>query len=253
VEDEQFVYQEHLNAEPVSVEKSQIKVIAPDAWELGQGHQFTGRANISWEREAGNSEKTEFDLDFNMDYRWGKYQLLSYGELEYDTTRGFNSSDNWTWFNNLDRSFNGKWYYSGALMFKKDRFADLQLRTLVGPGLGYRFFQSKPLNLRAELGIYYLKDNFYEQQDDSFWGPSWFIDYDQRVWKQRLQLYHRQFGFFAANDTDKYIWRAWTGIRMPMRAGFVGSVEYEIDYDSEPAVEAETTDTTVNLKLGYEW
>jgi putative salt-induced outer membrane protein YdiY len=253
VEDERFVYQVNLNTEPVSVEKSRIKVIAPDAWELGQGHQFKGRVNLAWESEKGNSEKTEFDLDFNMDYRWGKYQLLSYGELEYDTTRGFRSSDNWTWFSNLDRSFNGKWYYAGALMFKKDRFADLKLRTLVGPGMGYRFFQSKPLNLRAELGIYYLKDNFYEQQDDSFWGPAWFIDYDQRFWKQRLQLYHRQIGFAAVNGPDKYLWRAWTGVRVPLLAGFVGSVEYEIDYDSEPAIEAETTDSTFNLKLGYEW
>ena len=253
LEDEQFVFQEHPNAQSVTVPKSRIEVIDPDAWELGQGHQFTGRVNLSWENESGNSEKTEFDLDFNMDYRWRDNHLLSYGELEYDTTRGFRSADNWTWFSNLDHTFEGKWYYAGAVMFKKDRFADLKLRTLAGPGLGYRFFQSKPLNLRTELGIYYLKDDFYDQADDKFWGPAWFIDYDQMIWKRRLQLYHRQMGFLAANDSDKYIWRAWTGLRLPLLAGFVGSVEYEIDYDSEPAVEAETTDTTFNLKLGYEW
>ena len=26
------------------------------------------------------------------------------------------------------------------------------------------------------------------------WGLTWFIDYDQKFWKRRLQLYHRQFG-----------------------------------------------------------
>ncbi len=253
VVDDQFVYQEHPNAEPVTVAVSRVEVIEPDPWELGQGHQFTGRVNLSWENESGNSEKTELDLDFNLDYRWRDNHLLSYGELEYDTTRGIRSSDNWTWFSNLDHTFEGKWYYAGAVMFKKDRFADLKLRTMVGPGLGYRFYQSKPLNLRAELGIYYLNDDFYDQADEEFWGPAWFIDYDQMIWKRRLQLYHRQMGFAAANDSDKYIWRAWTGIRMPLLAGFVASVEYEIDYDSEPAIEAETTDTTLNLKLGYEW
>ncbi len=30
-------------------------------------------------------------------------------------------------------------------------------------------------------------------------------------------------------------------------------MEYEIDHDSRPAVEAKTTDETVRLKLGYEW
>ncbi|WP_295884650.1 DUF481 domain-containing protein [uncultured Thiohalocapsa sp.] len=44
-----------------------------------------------------------------------------------------------------------------------------------------------------------------------------------------------------------------TGFRVPLIAGFVGSMEYEIDHDSRPAVEAKTTDETVRLKLGYEW
>ena len=38
-----------------------------------------------------------------------------------------------------------------------------------------------------------------------------------------------------------------------MLSGFVGCLEYELDYDSDPALEAKTTDTTLRLKLGYEW
>jgi len=45
----------------------------------------------------------------------------------------------------------------------------------------------------------------------------------------------------------------WTGLRAPIVSGFIASAEYEIDYDSKPAVEVETTDTTFKLKLGYEW
>jgi len=138
-------------------------------------------------------------------------------------------------------------------MFKKDRFADLNLRTLVGPGIGYRFFESKPLNLKLEIGPYYLKDDFINQPDETFWGPAWFLDYDQKVWNKRLQIYHRQLGFQSINETGKFLWRSWTGVRLPLVAGLFGSLEYEIDYDSEPAVEAETTDQTFKLKLGYKW
>jgi len=99
----------------------------------------------------------EFDLDFEINLRWRKNYLLSYGEAEYDTTRGIRSTDNWTWFSNLDHSFQGKWYYAGALMLKKDRFADLKLRTLVGPGLVHRL-RSKNLetpvtNLPSSNGL----------------------------------------------------------------------------------------------------
>jgi putative salt-induced outer membrane protein YdiY len=136
---------------------------------------------------------------------------------------------------------------------RKDVFKDLKLRTSVGPGIGYRFFDTKQLKLRTEVGVYYLNDDFYEQMDESFWGPGWYLEYEQMVWKRRLQLYHRHFGTAAANESGKYIWRSWTGIRAPIFGGFIASAEYEIDYDSQPAVEVETTDTTFKLKLGYEW
>lgn len=40
---------------------------------------------------------------------------------------------------------------------------------------------------------------------------------------------------------------------MPLAGGFTGAIEFEYDYDSEPALSAETTDTTLRLKLGYKW
>lgn len=251
--DEELVLQPVGSSDTISVQATSVQVIEPDPWELGQGHKFTGKVNLAIENESGNSESHELDLDFDMRNRWGKNSLRVFGELEYDTTRGFKSTDSWSVMASLDHVFSGKWYYAGALAFKQDQFADLDLRTLVGPGIGYRFFDSKPLNLTFELGPYYLKDNFIAQPDRKYWGAAWFLDYDQFVWKKRLQLYHRQTGFQGIDYTGKFLWRSWTGVRVPLIAGLFGSLEYEIDYDSEPAVEAETTDETFKLKLGYKW
>lgn len=250
---EQLVMQQGKDTPGEVLDLASIDAIEPEPWELGDGYKLSGRVNLALENESGNSEQDELDLEYQFNSRWKSSEFLSFGELEYDTTRGFRSADNWTVFNNLDHTFSGKWFYSGALAFKKDRFADLKLRTLAGPGLGYRFHDSESLNLRVEAGPYYLKDNFYEQPDETFWGLAWYVDYDQFVWKQRLQLYHRQLGFAAANDSDKFLWRAWTGVRIPLVLGFFASGEYEVDYDSEPAFEAETTDTTLKLKIGYKW
>ena len=250
---EELVIQPVGSSNTISVPATSVKVIEPEPWELGQGHKFTGKVNLAIEKESGNSESNELDLDFDMTTRWGKNSMRVFGDLEYDTTRGFKSTDKWSVMASLDHAFSGKWYYAGAMAFKQDQFADLDLRTLVGPGIGYRFFDSKPLNLTFELGPYYLKDNFIAQPDRKYWGAAWFLDYDQFVWKKRLQLYHRQTGFQGIDYTGKFLWRSWTGVRVPLIAGLFGSVEYEIDYDSEPAVEAETTDQTFKLKLGYKW
>lgn len=40
---------------------------------------------------------------------------------------------------------------------------------------------------------------------------------------------------------------------MPLFGGFVGSLEYEIDYDGQPAAGTKTTDKTLRLKIGYQW
>jgi putative salt-induced outer membrane protein YdiY len=252
-EGDQFVLYPVTSEVPVYVEGSQVIAFEPEPWELGQGHKRTGRVNLAIEDERGNSEEREYDLDFELHNHWYKNHLTVLGQLEYDTTRGLTSTDNWTFFANLDHTYSGKWYYSGALLLRQDAFKDLKLRTSVGPGIGYRFFDSTQLKLRTEVGVYYLNDDFYEQVDETFWGPGWYLEYEQMVWKRRLQLYHRHFGTAAANESGKYIWRSWTGVRAPIFGGFIASAEYEVDYDSEPAVEVETTDTTFKLKLGYEW
>lgn len=251
--EDQFVLQPAGVENSVVIPVSSVNVIEPDAWELGQGHDFTGRVNIAIEDESGNSESNEFDLDFDFTNRWKKNSLRVFGSLEYDTSRGVTSTDKWSVMAAMDHTFKGKWYYAGTAMFKQDKFADLDLRTMLGPGIGYRFFDSKQLNLKLELGPYYLKDKFIAQPDESFWGGAWFLDYDQMFWKKRLQLYHRQMGFQGIDETSKMLWRSWTGVRVPLVGGLVGSVEYEIDYDSEPAFDTETTDQTFKLKLGYKW
>ena len=252
VEDE-FVLQPVGASTPITISASSVYVIEPEAWELGQGHDFTGRVNVAIEDQSGNSEKNEFKLDFDLTNHWKKYDLRIFGDLEYDTTRGVTSTDNWSVMTTMGHTFRDKWFYAGAIMFQQDRFADLNLRTLGGPSIGYHFYDSKLLKLNFGLGPYYLKDDFIAQPDKSFWGPSWFLDYDQMFWKKRLQLYHRQIGFLSANGSAKFIWRSWIGLRIPIFAGLFGSVEYELDYDSKPAVESESTDRTFKLKLGYKW
>jgi len=252
-EGDQFVLYPVSSADPVFVEASQVKAFEAEAWELGQGRKRSGRINLAVENERGNSEKREYDLDLELHNRWGKNHLMVLGQLEYDTTRGVTSTDNWTVFANFDQTFTGMWFYSIGLLLRQDRFKDIKIRTMLGPALGYRFFDTRPLRLRTEVGIYYLEDDFYEQTDETFWGPGWYLDYEQKVWKQRLELYHRHVAFAAANESGKYLWRSWSGLRAPIFAGFTAGIEYEIDYDSEPAVRVDKTDTTFRLKLGYEW
>lgn len=220
---------------------------------FASGSEFSGRINVALSSDKGNSEQTEIDLDYELGYRRGWHRAESIGSFEFDTDDGDRTTDNWSTYNRYSRHFPSRWYAVLWLALKHDRFADLRLRTLGGPALGYLAFEGEALNLSVEVGPMVLREDFYGQSDNDLLGPGWFLNYDQLVWKDRVQLYHRQFGYLALSGEDKRLWQAWTGLRVPLSGGFTGSVEFEYDFDSAPAMAAKTTDTTLRLKLGYQW
>lgn len=242
------------DAEPMSLPPERVEIIEPEPWELGDGYRLNGRINLALQDQTGNSESTELDLDFDLRYRRRWDELETYGQLEYDSTRGIKTTENWTLLNKYTRRFpRSPWYGAAWLRLKHDRFADLRLRYLVGPSLGYQFNTHDDIRLTAEVGPIYLHEDFYDQEGAERWGPGVFIDYEQDLLSDRLQFYLNGMGFSAVSGQSKDLWTSWTGLRIPLIGGFVGSIEYEIDYDSDPAQATKTTDETVRLKLGYQW
>ena len=217
------------------------------------GSELSGRVNVALSHDNGNTDKDEIDVDYQLEYRRGWHRFRSLGSFEYDTDGDEKITDKWASFNQYSRVFPSYWYGAAWLALEHDRFADLRLRTVGGPAVGYLVAESETFNLAVEAGPAALQEDFYGQPDQDFMGTAFFLRYDQLVWQDRLQPYHRQFGYAALNGDDKYLWQSWTGLRMPLAGGFTGAIEFEYDYDSDPAVEAKTTDTTLRLKLGYEW
>lgn len=238
----------------IEMDPSRVKVMHPEAWELGTGHKFEGRVNFAFKAQRGNTDKNDLDLDFGLKYRrrWDYFQ--SNGQLEIDSAFGQATTNKWTWMNKYERHFPNPWYGSAWLVVRRDRFSDLNFQSLVGPSVGYRFYAGKSRNLRSEIGVFHLHQEFSTQENVNNWGLGGFLEYDEMIWQDWLQFYHRQYGYIGVfDDPGKQLWHAWTGLRASLVAGFVGSVEYEIEYDSKPAVDTLTTDTTLRLKLGYEW
>lgn len=215
--------------------------------------EFSGRVNFALSDEKGNTDKSEIDFDYRLDYRQGWHRAHSFGALEFDTNHSEKTTDKWSTFNQYSRLLPSRWYGAAWFVLEHDRFAQIRLRTLGGPVLGYLAFESDALNLSMQAGPAPLYEDYYDQPDQNYWGMSWLLRYDQLVWQNRLQPYHRQFGYVALDGENKFLWQSWTGLRLPLAGGFSGSVEFEYDYDSNPAIQAKTTDTTVRLKLGYEW
>ena len=126
-------------------------------------------------------------------------------------------------------------------------------RYTLGPFIGHQFYESDPLNLLLELGLMYVHEDFVNEPTNKYWGPSWHLLFDKYIIGNSLQFYHEQTGLLNAENTDKWLWDSWTGFRVPLFSGLVATAEVQVDYDSQPAVGTDTTNTTYRLKLGYQW
>jgi putative salt-induced outer membrane protein YdiY len=238
----------------VLLQDSEIKCFRPEAWELGRGFKYEGSANLAVKNESGNSDKNELNGDVSFKMKNSLMEFVLVCQVEYDTSRSRATSDNWSGLANYVYMMREHWYTSGLIAVKHDKFADMRLRTLFGLSpLGWRFADGTHANFQAELGAFYLDDDFYDEKHTSYMGPGWHMNGDLHICEGMFQLYHRQVGFVTLNSSGKWLWRSWQGVRMPLSGGLVGSIEYELDFDSKPAIEAETTDSTIRLKMGYKW
>jgi putative salt-induced outer membrane protein YdiY len=238
---------------PLTFSPREVPYLNPEPWRLGQGYKFSGLANFALKSDRGNTDKDDIDMDADIELRRQRDRYTLFGELEHDTSNNQTTKDKWKLRNRYDYFTSEKRYYSAILSMQADQLAELKLRAGLGPGLGYQFFESKEMNLNAELGMLRVHESFNTQEDNNYWGAGWGIDFDWFVLWDLLQFYHRQTGLWKLQDTSSVALDTWTGLRIPLILGLVASTEMKVAYDGGAAEEADTLDTTYRVKLGYQW
>jgi putative salt-induced outer membrane protein YdiY len=238
---------------PLTFSPQEVPYLNPEPWRLGRGYKFSGHANFALKSDRGNTDKDDIDMDADVELRRQRDRFTLFGELEHDTSNNQTTKDKWKLRNRYDYFTSEKRYYSAILSMQADDLAELNLRAGLGPGLGYQFFESKEINLNAELGMLRVHESFNTQEDNNYWGAGWGINFDWFVLRDLLQFYHRQTGLWNLQDTSSVTMDTRTGLRIPLMLGLVASTEMKVAYDGGAAEEADTLDTTYRIKLGYQW
>ncbi|MEN8205369.1 MAG: DUF481 domain-containing protein [Pseudomonadota bacterium] len=230
-----------------------IAFINPEPWRYGEGYKFTGRINAAVKSQRGNTESDEVDVDGELGWRWKDDRASIYGQLEKDNSFGTTTAQNWLLTGKYDHFQTEKFYYGANMGFEHDEFADLDLRSKIGPHLGYQFYEQNNLNLSTDLGLMYVDEDFIVANDDEYVALSWLVNYDWFIIPDHLQFYHRHDGLLSLENASDLVINSWTGFRLPLIFGAVASVEAEIKYDGGSPADIDKTDTTYRAKLGYQW
>jgi hypothetical protein len=233
----------------------EIKLVNPDPWLLGEGYDFTGRSSLAFEAERGNSDTDEWDFDYNFTLRSLKDRYAFRGRAEFDEASGAKVNENWALRNKYDRFMGGDPdnYWGGKLRLEYNKFANLDLRTLVGPHLGREFFDQPLIRLRGEFGLVYVDEQFDAAEDNDFYGALVEIEAESDVigFGTTLYLFHdTTLNFDSATDP---LSNTTVGLRMPLIFGFETALEARYEYNGSAPDDAETTDEMYTFRVGYTW
>jgi hypothetical protein len=232
-----------------------IAMINPEPWRLGEGYNWTGDFNASIKTERGNSDLDEWDFAGKTAWRSLKDRYQVDAEIEYDKSNTVETKDQWKIRGKYDRFFSSGSdnYYGAKLRFEHDQFADLDLRTIVGPHIGRQFFESKLFALHAELGPAWIDERFEQAEGDDYPGALWEVEITSDIIGFGTQVYVVHDGILNFDATGDPILNTRIGIKMPLIFGLQSGIEAKYEYDGGAVEDVDTTDETYSFFIGYKW
>ncbi|TCK17238.1 putative salt-induced outer membrane protein YdiY [Thiogranum longum] len=217
-------------------------------------YEWRGNIAVAGEAQSGNTDTDKLNLSTRVvaekknDNRFTVGAMLAREHVDDRLTKEQYRLDG-----KYDHFFHDRWYGFIGASFEQDPFRDIDLRSVFSAGSGYQFHDSDKLRLSLEAGLSYTDTSFVVDQDDSYAGFNWGLNWEQSLPGDKLMFFHRHRGNQGLDSSDNLIINAQTGIKLPIAAGLSASAEYDLDWDRSPPDNTKSTDHTYLLGVAYDW
>jgi hypothetical protein len=232
---------------------SNLTRINPEPWELGDGYDWNGGASGAFARQRGNTETDE--LSYRIESNWeslkDRYRTELYGEV--NEANGVKNAENWTARARYDRVQTGDWYWGGGLTLEQDKFADLDLRSRIGPYAGRKFFTEPVFELEAESGLAYISEDFISAEDRDYIGATWDVHIRSNWLGGDSQIYYLHSGILNLDDLENVVLKNTLGLSFPLFMNIEGAAELVMDINTGAPTGTEKLDETYRFRIGYSW
>jgi len=236
---------------PINLEDVVFINPAPDI--SGEGVKNLGRFNLGYSSSSGNSDLETLYADAENIARTRNNRFTLGGKTRRSKDHERESESNWLAFGKWDHFLTKKWYSYANTNFENDQFKDIELRSTVGVGTGYQFFESEKTNLSAEVGLTYVNTDFIVAPDEEYPALRWALKFDHFLFGTRTQFFHQDEVYAAIDDSDSAFVRTQTGLRFPLIYRVSGTLQYNLDWDNDPAPDRESTDEAIVFTMGLTW
>jgi putative salt-induced outer membrane protein YdiY len=233
--------------EPIAIEWLDVAVINPPPQGI-----WKGNLSIGGNHNSGNTDRAAISLSAEA-LRKTDNDRISLGLLLNRTQEdGHLTGRNAYGSAKYDYFFSKRFYAYAGLELLNDKFQDLDLRTTVGPGIGYQLWDDQTKALALEVGISYFRDNMREGQDSDYFVPRFGINFRYKVFKSvvftnNLLLYP---GLEKLGD---YKLRNEAGLITSLWASWGLKLSNILQYDSTPSSGVGKYDSQWILGIQYQF
>ncbi len=200
--------------------------------------------------QTGNSENT--NITFGADAarrterdRYNLRFLYNYSkEDEEVTARSYYGAGKYDYF------FTEKFYGYLSVELLKDTFKDLNLRTIVGPGVGYQVWEDDIRFLAVEAGVAYFSEDLKKDGDRDWITARLAADLSYRIGK--AVIFTNQFVIWPSLENGKdYKLRNEAALNSPLGAGWSLRIANILEHDGNPPEDIKRNDWYWILGLQY--
>ncbi|WP_321529754.1 DUF481 domain-containing protein [uncultured Desulfuromonas sp.] len=226
-----------------------VLILAPAAWGEDAPGTWKDQAELAYVDTSGNTDVTTLSAKNKLTYQFTD-RITGLWKVEILNGKSDGERNAESYFSELrsDYACTDLLYYYAQASWLKDRFADIDSRTVLGAGSGYKFLTGPKHLLVGEAGLTYTIEKLTDDSDDQYVGGRLFSQYDYQIndtstFTQNAEL------FLDLEQMSNYRLNTETALTTALNSLLSFKTSYVIKYDNEPADGTEHTDTILAASL----
>ncbi len=212
---------------------------------------FGGGGGIGLVQTSGNTDVNNLRLSAELIAKTTSNRYTGTAIVTHARDRGVETARNWSASAKYDRFITSRLFATANAVFTNDRFRDIDLRTAYGAGAGLQLLNGARVKLTGSGGVGEVRENFLSIPDDRYTAAYHSGSLTLAIVPGRAELFHSHDAYYQITQGDKRFFRTQNGIRFGLAAGFVATIQQDLDYDKRPSPGRQQTDRTFSLSLGY--
>ncbi len=211
--------------------------------------EWKGNMLLSGSLKSGNTDNSAASIGAQAVRETDRDRIILRGLYNYGEDDKVRNTENIYGVFKYDYLLSRVLYTYLSLEALKDPFKDLSLRTVIGPGMGYQYWDESDKKLSFEAGLSFFNEDREIAEDDSWLAARLgvnflYVLFDKVVFTDQLLIYPS-----LAEATFQL--RNEAAISTALGASWSLKFANIFEYDSDPAPSVKKDDTTWLLGLGY--